>query len=120
MEVDRKYKELMTLASDAIYIMDNDGNILEYNDHAQRLLGYSTQEMAKLNVRDWDPEISLEDYKQLVSTLSTFPVSFERRHKRKDGTHYEASISAVKIELGGSELKVETDESTGTYFSFEI
>ena len=46
---------------------------------------------------------NLAQYKEIISKVGFEPVSFERIHKRKDGSVYNAAITAVKIELEGKE-----------------
>ena len=54
-----------------------------------------------LSIFDWDTNNnSFEDYKEIISHINQTPIYFERVHKRKDGSHYHAGITSVKIKLG--------------------
>jgi diguanylate cyclase (GGDEF)-like protein/PAS domain S-box-containing protein len=92
-----RYKALMENASDGIFIMDTEGWLLECSLRAAQMLGYSMQEMKKLSVYDWDVSHTKEEAMLHVHNTPTQPISFETQHKRKDGTLYDASITAVKI-----------------------
>jgi len=100
-----KYEALLKNATDAIFIMDYDGVLLEYSHKAKTFLGYDDNEMDKLSVFDWDKEVkSSNDYQDIVTALSYEPVIIERIHTRKDGTTYIASITASKTKAADNEL----------------
>ncbi len=98
-----KYQSLMNYASDMIFIMDLDGNLLEYSKQVQTLLGYSNDEMKTLNVFDWDKEITKEEFYAIINNLTSTPIQLYRRHTKKDNTIYDAHIQAVKINILGKE-----------------
>lgn len=98
LEMERvRYKSLMDYASDGVYIMDFDGTLLECSHQAAKMLGYSDEEMLKLKVTDWDVGIPEEELPALIKSVGGKPVTFETRHKRKDGSVYDANITAVRI-----------------------
>jgi len=96
---------LLDNATDAIYIISvKDGLILDLNERASQMLGFSRQELLqkrvvdfmtsieKDKVCDWQKHVSLLQEKQFM-TLRTI-------HTRKDGTTFpvESSLSYVKDE----------------------
>jgi PAS domain S-box-containing protein len=94
-----KYQTLMELSSDGIFILDNDGNIIHFSENARKMLGYSSDEMVKLTVFDWDKNISKEEYLKIINQLSNIPIYIEREHTRKNNTTYTAGITATIIEI---------------------
>jgi diguanylate cyclase (GGDEF)-like protein/PAS domain S-box-containing protein len=100
-----KYKNLMSFSSDGIMILSRDnGQLVEFSNKVESLLGYSKNELLSLTVKDWDKSIkSDEEYKARASLITEIPSYFERIHTRKDGTIYHAGITAVKIEIEGEE-----------------
>ncbi len=94
-----KYQTLMELSSDGIFILDNNGKIIHFSKNARKMLGYSSDEMVKLTVFDWDKNISKEEYKKIINQLSNIPIYLEREHTRKDNTVYTAGITATIIEI---------------------
>lgn len=102
----KRYQNLISLSSDAIFIMDAyNGKIIEYSQRARDFLGYSDHEMRNLTVVDWDRDIKNEDdYRNIVANIGREPIFIERVHQRKDGSTYIASINAVKIKLGQEEF----------------
>ncbi len=100
-----RYKSLMTLSADAIFILSLDrGEVLEFSDLACPLLGYAPEEVAGLTILDWDKNMTPDDYHKMVEHIGFEPISFERIHTRKDGSQYNASISARRIESGESSV----------------
>lgn len=106
-EIDKernKYLSLMNFSSDMIFIMDFEGNLLEYSKEVQRVLGYTNDEMKTLSVFDWDKELTYNEFKAMTNNLSSSPIQLHRRHKKKDNNFYEADIQAVKIIISGQEF----------------
>ncbi|MGA7750285.1 MAG: PAS domain S-box protein, partial [Gallionella sp.] len=83
----RRQQALMKSALEGIHIMDMQGNIVQANDTFCHMLGYTQEEISKLNVADWDAQWTREElmerFKDLVRLNSAL---FETRHRRKDGT----------------------------------
>lgn len=49
---EEKYRSIFEKSRDMIYITDEQGNFIDFNDSALRIFGYSHDEMSKLNARD--------------------------------------------------------------------
>jgi diguanylate cyclase (GGDEF)-like protein/PAS domain S-box-containing protein len=99
-----KYKTILELASDGVFIMDLEGKLVEYSRKACELLGYSDKEMQSLSVYDWDKNITKEEYFQLVNALKLGPIEVERFHTKKDGSNYIAYITANLININNETL----------------
>jgi len=65
----RRHRALMNSALEGIHIMDERGNIVEVNDTFCHMLGYTQEEMAKLNVADWDAQWSREELMERFKKL---------------------------------------------------
>jgi PAS domain S-box-containing protein len=98
---ENKYRLLMERASDGIHTYDLEGNFLEVNSKLCEMLGYTRDEMLRLNVRDL----------VLAEELVVAPIRFdelcageslitERRLRRKDGTLLPVEISGRMAEMG--------------------
>lgn len=98
---ERKYRMLMEQASDGIHTYDSNGNFIEANSKLCEMLGYSREEILRLNVKDLVPpeELSespiLFDQLQAGRTLLT-----ERQLRRKDGTLLPVEISGKMVQEG--------------------
>lgn len=101
-----KFQTFINLSSDAISIVEIEtGKLLEYSKQTQKYLGYNDEEMQNLTILDWDKDIkTIEDFKEIISTIKYDTCFIERVHKRKDGSYYDAAISLVKIKLDGQEF----------------
>ncbi|MFA6016190.1 MAG: PAS domain S-box protein [Gallionellaceae bacterium] len=91
---------LMHNAMDGIHVMDMDGNLVEANDAFCQILGYTQEEIKKLNVTDWDAQMSPDQLRERFRELVGNSARFETVHRRKDGTliDVEVSSSGIKIE----------------------
>ncbi|BCS88085.1 PAS domain S-box protein [Pseudodesulfovibrio sediminis] len=88
-------KALMNISLDGIAIMDSEHRIVEANQKFADMLGYTQEEVVQLHTWDFEARYSKEDI------LTDFPVSrevqfsFETRHRRKDGSEYDAEVTAA-------------------------
>ncbi|MCX6077144.1 MAG: PAS domain S-box protein [Campylobacterales bacterium] len=97
----QRCQALMKYSSDGIFIMGIDGSLKECSQRAANMLGYSMEEMLKLNVYDWDTMIPVNELPTLIDSIQIqTPMYFETKHKRKDGSIYDAAITATKINIG--------------------
>ncbi|MGZ8236082.1 sensor domain-containing protein, partial [Methylobacter tundripaludum] len=92
---------LMQTATDGIHVMDDQGNVVEANDAFCRMLGYTAEEMAHLNVADWDARWTAEELRVLFKDSIGRSAVIETVHRRKDGTLFNVEISTSNIELDG-------------------
>jgi len=97
-ESENKYRMLMDQASDGIHTYDMQGNFIETNSKLCEMLGYTPEELLRLNVKDLIP----------AEDLAVDPVRFEelragktllkeRRLRRKDGSLLPVEISGRMI-----------------------
>jgi PAS domain S-box-containing protein len=91
---------LMQNSMDGIHVMDMQGNILEANDAFCHMLGYTQEEMARLNVADWDAQWSDEELRERFQDHIVNHARFETVHRRKDG-------SLINVEISTSSMKIE-------------
>ncbi|MFI4941397.1 MAG: EAL domain-containing protein, partial [Burkholderiales bacterium] len=80
------------------------GNVIEANDSFCRMLGYTQEEVVRLNVSDWDVQFTAEELKARVKEFidQGSSATFDTIHRRKDGSllNVEVSCSGVNIEGG--------------------
>ncbi len=94
-------KTLLQTARDGIHILDENGNVLEANDSFCKLLGYTREELPRLNVADWDTRWSKEELLLKISELINHPAVFETNYRRKDGTVRDVELNCVGVILEG-------------------
>jgi len=95
-ESERRFRLLIEHSTDAFFLHDFDGRIIDVNQHACESLGYTREELLDLSIQDIDQEIvsrkHVERWKQRVPGE---PITLEGVHQRKDGTRF-----PVEIRLG--------------------
>ncbi|MEA3643488.1 MAG: sensor domain-containing diguanylate cyclase [Lamprobacter sp.] len=98
------YQRFLRHAPDAVFILNAQGQLLEYSELARTQLGYSHAEMRQLSIFDWDSDMEPESFKQLLQTLSRGPLRLERRHRHKYGAIYQADTTLTLLEADGRQL----------------
>jgi PAS domain S-box-containing protein len=104
-ENEARFRHWVDQAADESYLVDFDGTIVDVNQTACDKLGYTKEELLKLNLADIDIDVipgkHAEKWKEVL-TGERITVSGVRR--RKDGTTYPVEVRAGLIGLGGRRL----------------
>jgi PAS domain S-box-containing protein len=106
-ENERRYRTLFESAGDAIFIIEvdgeNAGNIVDANQAAADMHGYSIEELLQLNlIKDLDaPEDAEVAPARIRRILEGEWIKAELNHRKKDGTVFPVEISAGLIEYMG-------------------
>ncbi|GAB4322651.1 MAG: hypothetical protein Kow0059_17780 [Candidatus Sumerlaeia bacterium] len=104
-ESERRYRAFVENAMEGIFVEDFRGNILFTNPSACQMLGYTAEELQRLNVRDLvPPEMTAnidEFYARLRERRKLF---YHARNRRKDGLMIDVEISANVISIEGEEM----------------
>ncbi|WP_027720147.1 response regulator [Maridesulfovibrio zosterae] len=102
MAVDRQYKTIFDSANDAILILDTDGDILEANPEAHRILGYNPKSLVGRSLKDILDE---HDTVQILSSIArTREVKVSSEFIAFDKIHIPIEIHCSLVDL--SENKV--------------
>lgn len=100
-ESENKYRLLMEQASDGIHTYDMQGNFIETNSKLSEMLGYTPEELLRLNVKDLIPAEDLAvDPLRFDQLRAGKTLLKERRLYRKDGTLLQVEISGRMIRDG--------------------
>lgn len=86
---EQRYRGLFESADDAIWLHDMDGNIVAANKASEKLTGYTTKELATMNVKSFLSPESLSLAGQIRDKLvrnETVAQPYEQRLVRKDGS----------------------------------
>lgn len=96
----RQFKFLSDKANDAFYLLDEAGNFVYVNEATLQSLGYTSEQMRRMNVTDVNTVMQDGEYRELFrrARTETLPL-FEAEHRRADGTTFpvEASVSTLTI-----------------------
>lgn len=97
-ESEEKYRNIFSIENDALFLIDNETHaILDTNDAACRLYGYTRDELLKLK----NFELSGEPGK-ILQSQQEYQVRIELcYHKKKDGTVFPVDISASHLMVQG-------------------
>ena len=100
-ESETKYRMLVEQASDGIHTYDFQGNFIETNSKLCEMLGYTAEELLRLNVKDLVvPEDLVENPIRYEELRAGKTVLSERRLRRKDGTLVPVEVSGRMIQDG--------------------
>ena len=87
---------------EAALLSDEQGLFRYVNEHACRILGYPRAELLRMGIPDIDPEFPAErwpdHWRELQAKKS---LSFESRHRTRDGHVFPVEVSANCFEYGG-------------------
>lgn len=102
-EVNQKYNSLMNNASEAITVFNIEGNLLEVNQRAEYLTGYTADELTHLNIVQLFPK---EEINKLMATFKEGiqKGSWELKNihlQKKDGRDVPVDIAGSVIEYSG-------------------
>jgi len=100
----QKNQAFLQFSADGIHILDEQGALVQASDKFCAMLGYSRQEMQGMNVTLWDTTLLLEDLQTKIEAFLEINEQFQTKHRRKDGTFYDAEINVSIIRLGKKKL----------------
>jgi diguanylate cyclase (GGDEF)-like protein/PAS domain S-box-containing protein len=94
-------------APDSIIWIDEQGRIVYVNEDACRERGYTREELLGMSIPDINPELPADvwaDHWQRSRQKGT--LTFETRHRRKDGSIFPVDVSANFVKFGDREIVV--------------
>ena len=97
-----RFRNFADYATDAFFLLDDHSTVLDVNRQACVGLGYSREELIGKHRNVFDvglDDTSVERLKQLV--VAGEAITFETRHRRKDGTSFPVEIRMGQFEQGG-------------------
>jgi PAS domain S-box-containing protein len=104
---EEKFRSLFSAEQDAIIIVESETRrIIDVNDSALRLYGYSKEEILKLTGPDLsaEPEKSSAAIKEIATETDKYIHYHTRNHKTKDGTIFPVEISSGTFFLEGKKI----------------
>ena len=97
-----RFRTFVDHATDAFFLLDAQLIVVDVNRQACVSLGYSREELIGMHPRDFDSgldEASIQHLRERIAAGEA--VTFETRHRRKDGTSFPVEIRAGQFEQGG-------------------
>jgi PAS domain S-box-containing protein len=102
---EERFRTFVDYATDAFFVLDDSLTVLDVNRQACEGLGYGREELIGKHPSDFDvglDDTSIQRLNQRV--LAREVITFETRHRRKDGTSFPVEIRVAQFEQGGRRL----------------
>jgi len=98
---------LSKYANDAILLMDDQGKLIEANDKALDLYGYTREELLRLPPSRLRTPEALTDYEaQWQQAELQYGLIFETLHQRKNGSSFPVEVSARILTMDGKRFRL--------------
>lgn len=107
-------RDLASNAASAFLIVDAEGDLFFYNEHAERLIGRTFAEAGPMGPEQWglggEPEdpsgrkIELREHPLMVALEDRRPAHAELRATTFDGTRRDFAVTAIPLIAQGDEL----------------
>jgi PAS domain S-box-containing protein len=97
-----RFRTIVDYATDAFFVFDDNSTVLDVNREACDSLGYGREELIGKRRSDFDvtlDEASIQRLKQRL--VSGEAITFETRHRRKDGNSFPVEVRVGDFEQGG-------------------
>lgn len=99
---EEKYRVLVELSSDAIFILTITGIVLDCNAAACDIFGYGRDEMMGMDVTNLIPDQFREHLPEIITEdMTTGDNAIERYYQKKDGTVFATEITTKIFEVAG-------------------
>jgi len=91
--------------ADAVQWVDSEAQVVDANETAYRMLGYTREELVRMSIPDIDTEISSTQWPNTWRQIKeTGKLVLETHHRAKNGRLIPVEVVANYIEFGGHEL----------------
>ena len=102
MRSEEKFRTLFESATDAILIMDLEGNFIDINTTAHERLGYTKEEMMSLHLTELiSPEFAARANERIENLTKHGHAKFESAYIKEDGTFMPVEVNTRTIDLEG-------------------
>lgn len=89
-------------ANDGIYVVDLQGQVLHVNRAFCEMLGYTRQQLERLNVREWDAAFNPERLHAELDELTDQRKVIGTSYRRKDGRFIEVEVAVAVSYVGAN------------------
>jgi len=101
---EEKYRELINGMNDTALVLNFDGKIIDVNNAAVMVLGYSREELLSMGPTDIDSALTPEQIKVLIKGMKTDELEvFQTLHTTKDGKTFPVEISSSRVTYHGKQ-----------------
>jgi PAS domain S-box-containing protein len=123
-ESEQRYRALFEKAGDAIFLLEvegpDSGRIIDTNQAAADMHGYSMEDIKKLRIQDLDTPKEARKARHRIARIHAGEWIQERSwHQRSDGSEFPVAISAGLITIGGKEAILAFDRDISAHMEAE-
>ncbi|MBE0625571.1 MAG: PAS domain S-box protein [Burkholderiales bacterium] len=94
-ESEERHRTILQTAMDGFWLADTQGRLLDVNEAYCRMSGYGRQELLAMRISDLEAAESPEDTAaHMKKVMAHSEDRFESRHRRKDGSIFDVTVSA--------------------------
>jgi len=102
-----RYRTFVDHATDAFMLHAEDGTVIDVNPQACDNLGYSRDELIGMTPMEFDPNVSNDLLESINEQLDRGEiVTFESRHRRKDGSEFPVEVRVRPFWHAGRRLNI--------------
>lgn len=100
--LEAKYLTLFSQANDAIVLVDDSGKIIDVNERAIQMYGYSREELLSLSVQELREPSSAQKVSNDMEGVRTGTANvFQTTHRKKNGELLDVDVSSSYLSIGG-------------------
>jgi PAS domain S-box-containing protein len=100
---EEKYRELINGLSETVWVVDFEGNIVDVNNAAIKILGYSKAELLSIGIKGIDKNLTQKQVQNLINRLPEYGTQlFETVHTTKEGKEIPVEISSSLVNYQGN------------------
>lgn len=97
-----RFRTFVENTADSFFLHDDEGIVVDVNEQACRNLGYERDELIGKSPLDFDPELTVEEFKRIGEEMQICGQAIlESRHRRKDGTTFPVEIRIKRFVTRG-------------------
>jgi PAS domain S-box-containing protein len=95
---EKRHERIIETALDGIWITDTEGVIIEANEAAARMLGYSLDEMEGMSIASIEVNETRDEVVDHIARIGgVYRERFETRHRRRDGIVIDVEVCASRL-----------------------
>ena len=99
---EERFRTLVDHATDAMFLYDEEGIVLDVNREACEALGYAREELIGMRTWQFDRDITPEKFEWIKQRMrEAGSVTFNGRRQRKDGSLFPVEVRAQAFNRGG-------------------
>lgn len=105
-ENNEKHKLLVDCAQDIILYVNEKGKIIDINDSACKIYGYSRDELVQMSIHDIRHSSAKFNYEDQMEIADQSGTIYESVHVKKDGTYFPVEVSAKGTIIENEHIRI--------------